>query len=105
MSDDPSIQGLIMGLFDRLQAIRKDLSEQRDQVRSDLTAARSAIMDRIDRAQDTLNAMRDDIGVNSGQAEAVRAAQDNTRTEMRALGDQLAAMERQIRRLQTDGAS
>jgi hypothetical protein len=59
-------------------------------------------MARMDRLQDSLSAIRDDIATNYGSADHVRRAHDNTREELRALADTQATMMRQIQRLQTD---
>jgi len=57
-------------------------------------------MARIDRPQNSLTAIRDDIGVNMGAAEAMQRANDNTRELVRLQGDQLSAMWRQLKALE-----
>jgi hypothetical protein len=86
MSDDP-MQAVLAALA-RLEAGQV-------QLRVDLMA-------RLDRMQDTITAIRDDIAMNYGTAEHVRRANDNTRDELRALADTQMAMLRQIQRLRTD---
>lgn len=71
-------------------------------LRSDVTLIRSDVMARMDRLQDSVTLIRDDIAVNYGSTSAVKLANDNTREELRALGDVVTAMHRQIQRLQTD---
>lgn len=69
---------------------------------SALVQLRTDVMERIDRLQDTVTGMRDDIGVNFARADrAVDAAADNAR-QIELLGREVSAMERQIQRLQTD---
>jgi len=69
-------------------------------VRADMTQMRSAIMDRIDRLQDRVTEVRDDIGVAMGSADAMQRANDNTRELVRLQGEQLTIMFRQIKRLE-----
>ena len=57
---------------------------------------------RLDRMQDGITDIRDDIAVNFGTAAAARRApNDNTRDEVRARHDLITTMQRQIQRLQT----
>jgi hypothetical protein len=60
------------------------------------------VMDRIDRLQDTITTVRDEHAVNFGTAERAERIALNTREEVRAMGEQISAMVRQIRRLQSD---
>ena len=63
---------------------------------------RAEIMIRIDRLQDAVNTIHDDIRVNFHRADrAVDAAQSNGR-QLEAMSRELGAMERQIQRLQTE---
>lgn len=76
---------------------------------SDVLAAvaglRADVMARIDRLQDTLTAIREDIGVNFSATDTVRRGNNNTRDELRSLADTVAGMQRQIHRLQADVAN
>jgi uncharacterized coiled-coil DUF342 family protein len=63
---------------------------------------RTDVMGRIDRLDNALSAIRDDIGVNMHRADRAHAAADGTREELRSLGDQVNAMARQIQRLRTE---
>jgi hypothetical protein len=54
----------------------------------------------MDRLQDALTAIRDDIGVNMGRADAAVRANTNTREDVRGLEEQVGIMWRQIRRLE-----
>jgi uncharacterized protein (UPF0335 family) len=58
------------------------------------------MMGRIDRLQDTMTEIRDDISVAMGSADAMQRANDNTRELVRLQGDQLTIMFRQIKRLE-----
>lgn len=66
------------------------------------TQLRAALMERMDRLQNSISLIRDDIAVNFGATDAVKRANDNTCEELRSLGDLVMGMNRQIQRLQTD---
>jgi len=80
---------------DDLALMRRDLA-----TREDLTALRVAVIERIDRLQDQITAIRDDISVNIGAADTVRRANDNTRADLRTLNEQVNIMWRQIKTLE-----
>jgi hypothetical protein len=92
MSDDP------------MAAILAALADIRAQMatRDDLGRLRADLMARMDGLANNLTNIRDDIAVNHGTADSVRRANDNTRDELRNLGDVVMAMERQILRMKTD---
>jgi chromosome segregation ATPase len=73
-----------------------------DRILAAIADLRIDLMARLDRLQNAITAIRDDISVNFGTAEAARRANDNTRDELRALTEQVSGMLRQIQRLQTD---
>jgi methyl-accepting chemotaxis protein len=83
--------------FARLEAA---IDGVRRDARSDLTELRVAMMGRMDRLQDTVTEIRDDIGVAMGAADAMQRANDNTRELVRLQGQQLTIMFRQIKRLE-----
>jgi len=83
---------VILSASGRLEVLQAALDSGPEALGREPTDAHAGIIGRIDRLQDTLNAVRDHISVKLGQAESVRVARDNTRGA--------AAME-QIRRLQT----
>ena len=85
MSDDAT--GMILAALRTLQAGQDDL--------------RAAMMDRMGRLENKLTSIRDDIGVNMHRADRVQEANDGTRNELRALGEVVMGMGRQIHRLQT----
>jgi hypothetical protein len=60
------------------------------------TTLRVDLMARMDRLQNNLNALRDDIAVNYGASDAVKRANDNTREELRGLGDIVSARYRKV---------
>ncbi len=64
---------------------------------------RADVMERIDRLQqDALTAQRDDDVVNFGAAERAEKIALGVREEVRAMGDQINAMVRQVQRLQSE---
>ena len=65
-----------------------------------LAQLRVDLVDRMDRLQDTMTRLRDDIAVNFGSTDAVRRANDNTRNELRALNDVVMAMVRKARSME-----
>jgi hypothetical protein len=87
MSEDPILAAI--------EALRTDLGGGIEGLRVD-------VMARLDRQENQLTAIRDDIATNFGTADAARRANDKTREEVKALSDVVAAMQRQIHRLQTD---
>ncbi|WP_428489012.1 hypothetical protein [Rhodopila sp.] len=86
----------------KLEAGQAKLEETAIRQGDDLTRLRVDVMARMDRFQDSLTAIRDDISTNYGIADAAQRANDNTRLELRALGDVVSGLVRQIRRLDTD---
>jgi methyl-accepting chemotaxis protein len=119
MSDQPktvmdavtSIARNITQLTDVTVNLVRDVKALRDgqaELQESLGRARVDLMERMDRMQDAVTGIRDDISVNFGASEATRRVQDNTRNDMRdwvgvidSMRDQMAGMERQIQRLQT----
>jgi len=63
------------------------------------TALRVDVMARMDRLENKLTEIRDDIAVNFGATDTVKRANDNTREELRSLGETVSAMYRVVRRL------
>lgn len=84
---DPTIQDVLAAIAD---------------LRGELTQLRVDVMARMDRLQDTVTGMRDDIAVNFVRADrAVDAAEANAR-QVEILGREISGMQRQIQRLQSD---
>src|SRR5712671_2472206 len=71
-------------------------------LQAEATETRVAVMARIDRLQDLVERMREDISVNFGRADRAGDAALGMRREVEALGREVTAMERQIQRLQSD---
>jgi len=64
------------------------------------TSLRVDLMARLDRVQDSVTAVRDDVGVNLAQSERAHEAIADTRAEVRSLGQQVAVAFRRIRQLE-----
>ncbi len=69
-------------LLDRLALIGQGLT----MLDEGQTKLRAHLVDRIDRLQNIVTAMRDDVAVNFGATDAVRRANDNMREELRGIG-------------------
>lgn len=92
MSDEPDDP--IVAALGRLEAGQSSLQAGQTSLRVDLMA-------RMDRLEDGLTAIRNDIAVNFGAADTVRRANDNTREEVRSLADVVSALVRKVRMLET----
>ena len=84
-----------------LEAGQAKLENAQARLEESQTQLRVELMSRMDRLQNTLTGIRDDIGVNMGRADRAHEAADNTRAELRTLGEVVTGMGRQIQRLQT----
>jgi chromosome segregation ATPase len=101
--DQTGMRGDITLMRGDITQLREDQTGMRGdvtQMRADITQMRSVIMDRIDRLQDRITEVRDDIGVAMGSADAMQRANDNTRELVRLQGEQMSIMFRQIKRLE-----
>jgi len=108
MSDDPVLAALarlesgqagmradITGLRGEFTGIRIDLSDE-------LGRTRAAIMEKIAELNASVVAIRDDIAINMGAADAMQKANDNTRELVRLQAEQMSLMRKQIKQLQAD---
>ena len=103
MSDDPII-ALLNGINDRLGRMEKGLAslEARMTVLDQgQTTLRVDLMARMERLDDQVTLIREDITVNIGAADSVRTANEVTKAELGALSSMVFTMTRQVRRLQT----
>ena len=88
--------------LDRLEAGQTQLGAHLDRLEAGQVQLRVDIMARIDRVQDTLTAVRDDITVVMGRADQAHRVADNVRDELRALNEVVTGVIRQVRNLQSD---
>ncbi|HVZ07076.1 hypothetical protein [Rhodopila sp.] len=63
---------------------------------------RTELMSRMDRLQDSITMIRDDVTVNDKTADRALDMNEHTRAEVRSLGEVVTAMSYQIQRLQAD---
>jgi chromosome segregation ATPase len=115
MSDSPVLAALVRleagqtrleAGYTRLEGELTSLKAEQTRLRSDFLAGlgktRADIMERVDRVENAVTLIRDDIAVNIGAAEAVERANDNTRADVRTLGQQVSVMWKQIKQLQSE---
>jgi hypothetical protein len=113
MSDDPVLAALARleagqgELSTRLaqveagqSAMRTEMATFRSGVMDELGKTRGVIMEKIEGVQADIGRIRDDIAVNFGAVDAVKRANDNTREELRSVGDLVTAMVRKVRTLE-----
>jgi len=100
MSDD--VNGRILTALDSLQAGQAKLDAGQTRLEEGQVKLRVELMGRMDRLQDVITGLREDVAVNFGRADKAELAAHNVREEVRALGEVVSAMHRQIQRLQTD---
>ncbi len=86
----------------RVQEEQAKLRESQTRLRDDQTKLRVDLMERIDRLENRLTTIQDDIGVNMGAVSTAFDRKVGTRKEVDSTGLLVAAMMRQIHRLQTD---
>ena len=91
MSDDAL--NMVLGALVRLEG---NLAKVQD----DLTSLRVDTMARLDRHENHLTSIRDDISVAMGGTDHMRRISDNTREDVRGLAEQLGTMWRKVNRLE-----
>ena len=89
-------------LESRIEVGLARLEARQTQLEISLIAVRTDVMGRMDRLQDTVKSMRDDIIVNFGRADRVSLVAASASSEVRALGVEVSAMETQTLRLRGD---
>src|ERR1019366_6906923 len=88
------------GMTTRIDRLEAGMTTRIDRLEAGQIATRVDLMERMDRLQDSLTAGRDDIGVNMGAVDAMQRANDNTRELVRAQGEQMTVMWRQLKNLE-----
>lgn len=91
MSDDAL--SMILGALVRLEG---NLTKVQD----DVASLRVDTMARLDRHENHLASIRDDISVAMGGTDHMRRISDNTREDVRGLAEQLGTMWRKVNRLE-----
>jgi uncharacterized protein (UPF0335 family) len=104
MSDD--VVSRILATVERLESgqeqLRADLLARVERLEGELVQTRADLMARMDRLQDVLTAEHEGEIVTLGVAERAERIAKAAQDEVRLMGEQLNAMIRQIRRLQSD---
>jgi chromosome segregation ATPase len=93
MKDDPT--SAVLTALGALKAGQQQHAAALEQLRSDLT-------NRMDRLDNAITAIRDDITVTMRLADRAQEAADHTRARLSALGDRVTAMMHQIQDLQAE---
>jgi chromosome segregation ATPase len=119
MSDDPTtvilaaitelrtdVTGLRTGMTD-LRTDMAGLHTRVDRLGTDMTGLHGSVdrlrgdmMGRMDRLQNSITSLQDDVTVNFGHADRIERVARGASDEIRALGVEVTAMERQIQHLQ-----
>ena len=81
--------------------LEKGQAQLRTEFLGELGRVRGDVMARIDRVQDAITLVRDDITVNFGRSDRAEEIADHTRAELRTLNEIVNGMLRQIRNLQS----
>ena len=98
MSDDAL--SMVLGALVRLEGNLAKVQDDLTSLRADVTSLRVDAMARLDRHENHLTSIRDDISVAMGRTEQMRRVSDNTREEVRDLSEQLGTMWRKMNRLE-----
>ena len=93
MKDDPT--SAVLTVLAALKEGQQQHAAALEQLRSDLT-------NRMDRVDNAITAIRDDITVTMRLADRAQEAADHTRAGLSALGDRVTAMMHQIQDLQAE---
>jgi hypothetical protein len=80
------------------EAVLKAIAELGSALRGEMAEMRTVVMARIDRQQNSIESIRDDVAVNFGRADRAALVGE----EVRAMATEMNAMQRQILRLRTD---
>jgi uncharacterized coiled-coil DUF342 family protein len=108
VSDDPFVARLaeINSVIDRtmahLEAFRASIYDGAlKRIEAGQTKIRGDVMERIDRLEDAVTGIRNDLTVTFGAADSVRRPHNNTRDETRDPGESVSALYRKLARLET----
>jgi uncharacterized coiled-coil DUF342 family protein len=100
-----TLSGQFLDLRSDVTTMRADMTDMRADItgiRAEVTGIRSEVMARIDRLQDSITGMRDDIATNFARADRVNDRANGIERVVHDLGTEISAMQRQIQRLQSD---
>lgn len=92
--------GEIEGRIGQLDGLMAQLVARIDRLEANYLSLRVDLMARMDRLQNEATAIRDDITVNMATAQRAHEAADNTRAELRLLGEEVTGLYRKLTRLE-----
>ncbi len=105
MSDEPGakpVAAQVELLLARMEALRASLDDTAlKRIEAGQIKMRADMMERIDRLENGITGMRDDLAVTLGASDSVRRAHNNTREEMRDISESVSALYRKLARLET----
>lgn len=101
-ADQAQLRADLTGEMGRLGGAMTHLGGEMTRLNGEMTRLRVDLMGRMERLEDNLTAIRDDIATNYGTVEQAQRANDNTRAELRSLNEVVMLMQRQMQRLQSD---
>jgi acetyl-CoA carboxylase alpha subunit len=94
-------ENAILAALSRLEAGQASVESRLTSVEAGQTRLRVDLMERMDRMENKMTALRDDMVVNLGSNDAVKRANENTRESLRALEDVVSVIHRKVMRLET----
>src|SRR5258708_6913941 len=97
MSEAPIFEALM-----RLEAGQAQLAAGQERIDASLKALRVNLMARMDRLQNAVDSVREDLTVNYGASDRAERAARSAIDDNRALADIVRIMQRQIGKLRTD---
>jgi hypothetical protein len=86
--------------FDGLEQRFDGLEQRFSKLEQEMTRLRVDVMARLDRQQDLLNSIRNDVGVNMAATDLVRDANLETRKDLVQLADQVSLIHRRLMQLE-----
>ncbi len=98
-SEIGQLRGEIGQMRGEIGQMRGEIGQMREDLHGEMATMRAAIMDRIDRLQDTLTTTGASVSVSIEAANLARRANESIRQDIAAAFEMMAAMERQIRLL------
>jgi archaellum component FlaC len=111
MADDAVLTALARleagqaGIGDRLGRIEhrfERFDDSLERIETGLKTFRVDAMSRMDRLENRLTEIRDDVGVAMGSAESIRRVHDDTREDPRGMHETLTVLYRKVNRLETE---
>ena len=93
--------GQLKSGLDRLEARFDGLEARFDRLEASVGSLRANLMDRLDRQQETLSGVREDIIVSIGRAAHAETVAKNVREELEDAAKETTTLYRMVKRLET----